>query len=113
MRCSLYRVNFQNYGFTTQLKIPRLTIEGVYTVKGRVLVLPLAGHGVAWLEPGGCPILHTLSHLLQMSCIVGLNTGKVIIQFCRCVLRDLSRGVVLDVHVSLTKCSDHSSPSFY
>jgi hypothetical protein len=45
-------VNFENYAFTTQLKIPKLRIEGLYSVNGRILVLPLTGHGDAWLEPG-------------------------------------------------------------
>ncbi|XP_023709311.1 uncharacterized protein LOC111865470 isoform X1 [Cryptotermes secundus] len=44
-------VNLEDYGFTTRLKIPKLRIEGLYTVNGRILVLPLTGHGDAWLEP--------------------------------------------------------------
>ena len=46
------RVDFQSYGFTTNLKIPKLKIEGNYTLKGRILLLPLQGRGKAVLEPG-------------------------------------------------------------
>ncbi|PSN37326.1 hypothetical protein C0J52_20877, partial [Blattella germanica] len=45
------RVDFNTYGFTTQMMIPKLTIEGNYTLNGRVLVLPIQGKGDAHFEP--------------------------------------------------------------
>lgn len=45
-------MNFDNYGLTMQIKVPRLNIEGVYTMKGRIIVLPIAGQGDGWLQPG-------------------------------------------------------------
>ncbi|XP_069682372.1 circadian clock-controlled protein daywake-like isoform X2 [Periplaneta americana] len=51
------KVNFETYGFTTELQIPRLRIEGVYTLNGKILVLPLTGHGDAWLEPEDLDIM--------------------------------------------------------
>jgi hypothetical protein len=74
------RVNLENYGFTTQLRIPKLRIEGLYTVHGRILVLPLTGRGDAWLEPGEC--LAPSSFSLQ--CLI----VSFIHLFCMAYLKD-------------------------
>ncbi|KAK3912599.1 Protein takeout [Frankliniella fusca] len=44
-------VDPKTYSFVTKLRIPKLRIDGEYTLRGRVLLLPLQGHGTCWFEP--------------------------------------------------------------
>ncbi|XP_021930047.1 protein takeout-like isoform X2 [Zootermopsis nevadensis] len=59
------KVNFETYAFSTQMKIPRLRIDAVYTLKGRILVLPIVGHGDAWLEPEDLDIMSEVDLTLR------------------------------------------------
>ncbi|XP_026280271.1 uncharacterized protein LOC113207790 [Frankliniella occidentalis] len=44
-------VDPETYSFVTKLRIPKLRIDGEYSLRGRVLLLPLQGHGTCWFEP--------------------------------------------------------------
>lgn len=35
----------------TDIVLPKIRIEGIYSMKGRILILPLNGRGKCWLEP--------------------------------------------------------------
>jgi hypothetical protein len=65
------------------MKIPWLRIEAVHTVKGKILVMPITGHGDALLEPGEwstlCPDLsaHITREFPDCLLILGfLDTNK-------------------------------------
>lgn len=45
------RVSKNDYSWVTNLNLPKIRIEGIYTMKGRILILPLNGRGKCWLEP--------------------------------------------------------------
>lgn len=46
-----HRVNPIDYSWETHLKVPKIRIEGNYHMQGRILVIPLNGHGKCWFEP--------------------------------------------------------------
>lgn len=45
------RVNPIDYSWETKLLIPKIRIEGNYHMQGRILVIPLNGHGKCFFEP--------------------------------------------------------------
>lgn len=45
------RVNPIDYSWETHLFVPKIRIEGNYHMQGRILVIPLNGHGKCWFEP--------------------------------------------------------------
>lgn len=47
----LFRVSPVDYSWETKLFLPKVRIEGNYHMKGRILVIPLNGHGKCWFEP--------------------------------------------------------------
>lgn len=46
-----FRVNPIDYSWETLIHLPKLRIEGNYHMQGRILVIPLNGHGKCWFEP--------------------------------------------------------------
>lgn len=46
-----FRVNPIDYSWETYLFVPKIRIEGNYHMQGRILVIPLNGHGKCWFEP--------------------------------------------------------------
>lgn len=83
LQCGLiirrYRVSKTDYSWVTNLNLPKIRIEGIYTMKGRILILPLNGRGKCWLEPSKysnsiidrlsswSKLDHTLAHLFQLT----------------------------------------------
>lgn len=49
--CVQNRVSAEDYSWETQLFLPKIRIEGNYHMQGRILVIPLNGHGKCWFEP--------------------------------------------------------------
>ncbi|CAG9856377.1 unnamed protein product [Phyllotreta striolata] len=43
-------VDPKTYDFYTKLALPRLRIDGLYELLGRILVIPLRGKGICWFE---------------------------------------------------------------
>lgn len=39
-----------NHDFHTELKLPRLRIDGKYEMFGKILVIPLQGRGSCWFD---------------------------------------------------------------
>lgn len=46
-----FRVNPVDYSWETHLMVPKIRIDGNYHMQGRILVIPLNGHGKCWFEP--------------------------------------------------------------
>lgn len=40
-----------DYSWETHMFVPKIRIEGSYHMQGRILVIPLNGHGKLWMEP--------------------------------------------------------------
>lgn len=43
-------VDPDNHDFHTELKLPRLRIDGNYEMFGKILVIPLQGKGTCWFD---------------------------------------------------------------
>lgn len=44
-------VNHKDYSWQTTFTLPKMRIEGNYHMQGRILVVPLNGHGKCFFEP--------------------------------------------------------------
>nr|CAD7446978.1 unnamed protein product [Timema bartmani] len=45
------KVDYRTFSFTTEMTVPKMRVEGNYTLQGKILLLPLVGKGNAWFEP--------------------------------------------------------------
>ncbi|RVE52967.1 hypothetical protein evm_002444 [Chilo suppressalis] len=45
------QVDSKTYNFYTKVRVPKIRIEGTYDLKGKILLIPLVGHGTCWFEP--------------------------------------------------------------
>nr|CAD7406854.1 unnamed protein product [Timema cristinae] len=45
------KVDYRTFSFTTEMTVPKMRVEGNYTLQGKILLLPLVGKGDAWFEP--------------------------------------------------------------
>lgn len=55
-----------DYSWETKLMVPKVRIEGNYHMQGRILVIPLNGHGKCFFEPKNMGItLKTKTHLYE------------------------------------------------
>ncbi|XP_063223852.1 circadian clock-controlled protein daywake-like [Bacillus rossius redtenbacheri] len=59
------KVDFKTYSFATEMQVPDLRVEGNYTLKGRVLLLPLVGRGDAWFEPQNMRVMSKQTIVLK------------------------------------------------
>ncbi|XP_031620599.1 protein takeout [Contarinia nasturtii] len=60
------KVNPIDYSWETHLFVPKIRIEGNYHMQGRILVIPLNGHGKCWFEPKNMDIImKTKTHLYE------------------------------------------------
>uniref|UniRef100_A0A182IM11 Uncharacterized protein n=1 Tax=Anopheles atroparvus TaxID=41427 RepID=A0A182IM11_ANOAO len=50
-------VSNKDYGWETHIRLPKMRLEGNYHMQGRILVIPLNGHGKCWFEPSGMDII--------------------------------------------------------
>lgn len=62
---SFDRVNPIDYSWETHLMVPKIRIEGNYHMQGRILVIPLNGHGKCWFEPSNFTIILSQSLILK------------------------------------------------
>ncbi|KAL7024680.1 hypothetical protein ACKWTF_013161 [Chironomus riparius] len=46
----------KDYSWYTQVKLPKMRLEGNYHMMGRILVIPLNGRGKCWFEPSNMDI---------------------------------------------------------
>lgn len=53
-----------DFSWVTNINLPKIRIEGIYTMKGRILILPLNGRGKCWLEPSEFDLPLTFDYLL-------------------------------------------------
>lgn len=44
-------VSPKDYSWDTRFSLPKMRIEGNYHMQGRILVIPLNGHGRCFFEP--------------------------------------------------------------
>lgn len=45
------QVSPKDYSWITTVRLPIMRLEGNYHMMGRILVIPLNGHGKCWFEP--------------------------------------------------------------
>ncbi|XP_055614722.1 protein takeout-like isoform X2 [Uranotaenia lowii] len=65
-KISLNRVSSKDYGWETHIRLPKMRLEGNYHMQGRILVIPLNGHGKCWFEPSDMDIImKTTNKLLE------------------------------------------------
>lgn len=50
-------VDPDQHDFHTELKLPRLRIDGNYEMFGKILVIPLQGKGTCWFDASKTPFL--------------------------------------------------------
>ncbi|XP_040174514.1 protein takeout-like [Anopheles arabiensis] len=50
-------VSSKDFGWETHIRLPKMRLEGNYHMQGRILVIPLNGHGKCWFEPSGMDII--------------------------------------------------------
>ncbi|XP_065090459.1 protein takeout-like [Ochlerotatus camptorhynchus] len=50
-------VSSRDFSWETHIKLPKMRIEGSYHMQGRILVIPLNGHGKCWFEPSDMDII--------------------------------------------------------
>ncbi|XP_058444312.1 circadian clock-controlled protein daywake-like [Malaya genurostris] len=50
-------VNSKDFSWDTHIQLPKMRLEGNYLMQGRILVIPLNGHGKCWFEPSGMDIV--------------------------------------------------------
>lgn len=65
----------KSYDFFTRIKIPHIRIEGIYNLRGKILLVPLLGRGKCWFEPSRwflnslvgyiCIYISFLNHVMQ------------------------------------------------
>lgn len=48
---TIYSVDPKDYSWDTRFSLPKMRIEGNYHMQGRILVIPLNGHGKCFFEP--------------------------------------------------------------
>lgn len=77
MCLSLRRVDPRTYSFVTKLRIPALRIDGHYSLRGRVLLLPLQGHGTCWFEPRESSARPDVSETLSLQTCHGTQFSKI------------------------------------
>ncbi|CAH2108488.1 unnamed protein product [Euphydryas editha] len=52
----LSQVDDKTYDFYTKVRVPKIRIEGIYDLKGKILLIPLVGSGRCWFEPSNMTI---------------------------------------------------------
>lgn len=50
-------VSNRDFSWETHIRLPKMRIEGNYHMQGRILVIPLNGHGKCWFEPSDMDII--------------------------------------------------------
>uniref|UniRef100_A0A182W486 Protein takeout n=1 Tax=Anopheles minimus TaxID=112268 RepID=A0A182W486_9DIPT len=59
-------VSNKDFSWETHIRLPKMRLEGNYHMQGRILVIPLNGHGKCWFEPSGMDIImRTTTDLYQ------------------------------------------------
>lgn len=48
--------------------VPKIRIDGNYHMQGRILVIPLNGHGKCWFEPSKISNIHKIANALIHLC---------------------------------------------
>lgn len=59
-------VSNKDYSWETHIRLPKMRLEGSYHMQGRILVIPLNGHGKCWFEPSGMDIVMKTTNLLDI-----------------------------------------------
>ncbi|XP_055676969.1 protein takeout-like [Lutzomyia longipalpis] len=60
------KVSPKDFSWDTSFFLPKVRIEGVYSMQGRILIIPLNGRGKCWLEPVNMNIyMHTKTRLIE------------------------------------------------
>ncbi|XP_062701149.1 protein takeout isoform X4 [Aedes albopictus] len=56
-KISIHSVSSRDFSWETHIRLPKMRIEGSYHMQGRILVIPLNGHGKCWFEPSDMDII--------------------------------------------------------
>ncbi|XP_001850082.2 protein takeout isoform X1 [Culex quinquefasciatus] len=59
-------VSNKDYSWETHIRLPKMRLEGNYHMQGRILVIPLNGHGKCWFEPSGMDIIMKTTNVLDV-----------------------------------------------
>uniref|UniRef100_A0A336MJ95 CSON002346 protein n=1 Tax=Culicoides sonorensis TaxID=179676 RepID=A0A336MJ95_CULSO len=93
-------VNKKDFSWDTRIQLPKMRLEGNYHMQGRILVIPLNGHGKCWFEPSNMDIrMHTKTKLYQKDNHIYYNVTHTKVQYTisglRLRLDNLFEGVKL------------------
>ncbi|XP_059610660.1 protein takeout-like [Phlebotomus argentipes] len=68
------KVSPKDFSWETTFFLPKVRIEGIYSMQGRILIIPLNGRGKCWLEPENMTIrMHTKTRLIEKDGFVFYN----------------------------------------
>ncbi|KAG4080260.1 hypothetical protein HA402_010752 [Bradysia odoriphaga] len=93
-------INPVDYSWDSNIRIPKLRLEGNYEMSGRILLLPLQGRGKCWIEPQNLDIkIHADAKVYEKFGHIFYNITKADIDFTMSGLRlqldNLFNGITL------------------
>ncbi|XP_055622304.1 protein takeout-like isoform X1 [Toxorhynchites rutilus septentrionalis] len=81
-------VSSKDFSWETHIQLPKMRLEGNYHMQGRILVIPLNGHGKCWFEPSEMDIvMKTFTNLYERDNHVFYNVTDTKVDFSLTGLR--------------------------
>ncbi|GAB0090478.1 uncharacterized protein DMENIID0001_052140 [Sergentomyia squamirostris] len=76
------KVSPKDFSWDTIFFLPKVRIEGIYSMQGRILIIPLNGKGKCWLEPVNMNIrMHTKTKLIERDSYVFYNVTGTKVEY--------------------------------